>query len=355
MKVTKPWFYDKFVCTADKCTDNCCIGWEIDIDDVSIERFKNAEGEFGERLRSAIHTEGGCPAFALCEGERCALLREDGLCELILNMGENSLCDICALHPRFFGWYNERKNAGIGLCCEEVCRLLFSDKEPLRFVEEEIDEPYEDEFPSDAVSRFWSFQNALIQLLQDRKTDFGKRLNSFADVSMKLQGRLDGICQGGVSAEAFDIGDLLDELFKLYGECESVNSEWEEALKALIDSKAEICAELPTFLSESRDEIWRYEHIAVYTCFRYVMSGIYETDLLSKAYMVCFMVLGSVLLDCLTYIKKGKVSEWDRIINLKLLSKQFEYSEENLQLIFDEAYGNTLISIENLADCFAND
>ena len=80
----RPQFYDKFLCTGDKCTDNCCIGWEIDIDKPAMERFAKIPGEFGERLRSAIHG-GEQPTFALASGDRCALLREDGLCELILH------------------------------------------------------------------------------------------------------------------------------------------------------------------------------------------------------------------------------------------------------------------------------
>lgn len=51
----RPQFYDKFLCIGDKCTDNCCIGWEIDIDKPAMERFAKIPGEFGERLRSAIH------------------------------------------------------------------------------------------------------------------------------------------------------------------------------------------------------------------------------------------------------------------------------------------------------------
>ena len=71
----RPQFYDKFLCTGDKCTDNCCIGWEIDIDKPAMERFAKVPGEFGERLRSAIHG-GKQPTFALASGDRCALLRD---------------------------------------------------------------------------------------------------------------------------------------------------------------------------------------------------------------------------------------------------------------------------------------
>lgn len=60
----RPWFYDKFVCIADRCTDNCCRGWEIDIDEPAMERFRGVPGEFGERLRSAIREQDGQRSFA---------------------------------------------------------------------------------------------------------------------------------------------------------------------------------------------------------------------------------------------------------------------------------------------------
>ena len=36
MKLRIPSYYEEFSCIADKCKDNCCIGWEIDIDEETI-------------------------------------------------------------------------------------------------------------------------------------------------------------------------------------------------------------------------------------------------------------------------------------------------------------------------------
>ena len=51
MILRKPDFYDKFKCTASKCTDTCCIGWEIDIDKDSQEVYRKVAGTFGGRNR----------------------------------------------------------------------------------------------------------------------------------------------------------------------------------------------------------------------------------------------------------------------------------------------------------------
>ena len=132
-----PDFYDAFCCTAERCRHTCCRGWEIDIDADTAARYRAMEGPLGERLRAAIDWSDGA-SFRLTEDERCPFLRADNLCDLIRETGgEDILCDVCALHPRFFTEAGETTFAGLGLCCEEACRLLLQSREPLRFLAED--------------------------------------------------------------------------------------------------------------------------------------------------------------------------------------------------------------------------
>lgn len=356
MKLTKPYFYDDFVCIASRCTDNCCIGWEIDIDERSLMRYKNAEGEFAKRLCEAIHKGGdGVHTFAFGEGERCALLREDGLCELILNMGEDSLCDICALHPRFFGWYNGLKEAGLGLCCEEVCRLLFSDSEPLRFVSEETDEEAEVTCSEPLLQLLSAAREELYGLLRNRAVPLRDRLYSAAVYTRRLQEILDN---GGElpSAElltaADSSGKSLGSLLSLYAEMESISAEWDERLAALTEHIDGIAQAMPGFCERFCCDMWRYEHIAVYFCYRYFLNGVFEGEIVSRMGLVLAAALSVLMMDCLTWLEKGSLTEWDRILNLKLYSKQVEYSEDNLVLMYDAVWDIKELSLQSLAACF---
>ena len=63
MRYLKPHFYDKFVCTAGDCPDTCCAGWQIMIDDASLEKYKNVQGEFGKRLHGSVNWEEECFCF----------------------------------------------------------------------------------------------------------------------------------------------------------------------------------------------------------------------------------------------------------------------------------------------------
>ena len=136
MLTVRPDFYDDFACLASRCRHSCCVGWEIDVDPETLAFYSTLEGPLGRELREKIALK-PTPHFRLTAGERCPFLRGDGLCRLILALGEDSLCDICALHPRFFNEFPGRMEMGLGLCCEEAARLLTGGKGPLRLVIED--------------------------------------------------------------------------------------------------------------------------------------------------------------------------------------------------------------------------
>lgn len=131
-----------FKCIADKCTHSCCIGWEIDVDDYTYEMYENIGSDFGDKIMSCIHTDDeGNHNFILGENDRCPFLNDKGLCDIILELGEDYLSDICREHPRFYvksedvcegckGIFERDEDGyykGYGLCCEEACRIILQD------------------------------------------------------------------------------------------------------------------------------------------------------------------------------------------------------------------------------------
>ena len=120
-----PNYYKDFKCKAGNCLHTCCAGWVIGIDEKSLKRF---EGE--PEVTSKISD--GC--FVLKDNGRCPFLRDDNLCEMILKHGEDFLCDICKEHPRFYNDFDDHTEAGIGLVCEEACRLVLEAEGPFELV-----------------------------------------------------------------------------------------------------------------------------------------------------------------------------------------------------------------------------
>ena len=125
MTIYWPNYYKSFRCKADSCNHTCCAGWVIGIDEDSLKRF---EGD--PDVASKISD--GC--FILREDGRCPFLRDDNLCEMILKHGEDYLCDICKEHPRFYNDCKDHTEAGIGLVCEEACRLVLEADAPFELV-----------------------------------------------------------------------------------------------------------------------------------------------------------------------------------------------------------------------------
>ena len=124
MKLFAPEYYRDFKCIADKCTHSCCIGWEIDVDKKAIKKYSKLNNEYAKEINASI--EGNPPHFRLLDEERCSHLDKNGLCKIILNCGEEYLCDICREHPRFYNYTNYGKEVGIGISCPEACRLILS-------------------------------------------------------------------------------------------------------------------------------------------------------------------------------------------------------------------------------------
>ena len=128
-----PDYYQAFRCVGGSCRHNCCIGWEIDIDPDSAARYAALAGPLGDRLRKNICLE-DTPHFILGQEDRCPFLNDRNLCDLILDLGEASLCQICTDHPRFHNELPGRLETGLGLCCEEAGRLILGKSTPTLLV-----------------------------------------------------------------------------------------------------------------------------------------------------------------------------------------------------------------------------
>ena len=135
-----PKFYKNFLCKADKCKHSCCKGWEIDIDEETAGKYLAMTGELGAEIRQNIGKNEESYFFKLTEDERCPFLQKNGLCKIILNIGEENICEICTMHPRFFTMLDDVELCGVGLSCEKTCELLLGDEKDLVFYIEDTEE-----------------------------------------------------------------------------------------------------------------------------------------------------------------------------------------------------------------------
>ena len=70
MKLYAPSYYKNFKCIADKCKNSCCIGWEIDIDAATLEKYKCLKSGYGVSIMNTVSME-DTPHFVLSADESC--------------------------------------------------------------------------------------------------------------------------------------------------------------------------------------------------------------------------------------------------------------------------------------------
>lgn len=334
MILRMPSYYKKFHCTADKCSDNCCIGWEIDIDKKSLGFYKSIGGDFGKKLDDNISAV-ELPHFILNKDERCPFLNENNLCEIYINLGEDSLCEICTNHPRFFEWYDGIKEGGIGLCCEAAAKIIITSDEPFSYYDTEI--PFEDchEYDNDFFNYLFKIREKIICHINDKSIPLKNRLNNILYFAAECQNRYDNFC--------FEIPDIT------YTEISPKNPNFQEIIKEFLTLEQldeqrlfEKLIDLKYPLKKLPENIINAtENIAVYFIWRHFLKSVYEGEFYSK---VAFTVLSCVVIS-LTFT----AAEMDFTESAVYYSKEIEYSEQNLEQIFDNFYEKFEFSIDKIS------
>ena len=288
MKIYVPEYYRSFKCIAEKCRDNCCIGWGIDIDEVSLEKYKNLKNPEGERILSTIDFSGGASFISDGQG-RCKNLDERGLCRIISALGEGYLCQICRDHPRYFNCVFGRCEGGLGLACEEAARMILSLDHLPEIVEiesDEIDYLWDDE-PCDFA---FSARDILLEVAFDASLPAAekiRRLMSLANRADELIFEINcGIREDSAAADEmlkkapenpldvedfFDVEDFIAESLGIFHGLDLLSEDFGAKLTAALTAASENPAEFLAFLDAAGKK-----HLAPLTYYfihRYFLSA----------------------------------------------------------------------------------
>ena len=299
MKEIVPSYYKKFKCIGSACHHNCCIGWEIDIDPDTMEKYERVGGVFGKILDSSIDREAECPHFILGNNERCPFLNENNLCDIISTLGEDYLCDICKAHPRFNNFLSDRVERGLGLCCEEACRIILSENEP--FTLEITENPHPCGELSDYEAELIAKRDLSLFIISDRSRPISDRIKDISDLEIP----------------PLPVNKWAEYLLSL----EIMSEEW----RALLEKAKSISAPLTYDGYESA-----LENLMCYFVYRYVTNGDYDakTDT-----VIGFCVLCSQIIT--TFWSLFAENTEDKTEICRLFSQEIEYSEENVSAIME--------------------
>ena len=365
MEYIIPHYFDRFRCVAAECEDTCCAGWAIMIDEESLEKYKNMEGAFGNRLRNSIDWENG----SFCQYEkRCAFLNEDNLCDLHIEAGEHMLCNTCKDYPRHMEEYEGLREGSLSLSCIEAAKIILGCQEPVQFIhfEDEVeDEEYED-FDFLLFTKLMDAREKMIKVLQNRDIDIMVRMGLCLELAQKMQDALD-------KEELFQIDDLLEQfgemdeilafqkkadeskigeneycqtvrkMFRIFGQLEVLKDDWPDYVKR---AERQLFGEGQTGFDEKRNtfhsmyglksannEIWSIwlEQLMVYFIFTYFCGSVYDDNIIGKmqtAVVTTFLIQELAVAKCAE--NDGKMT-FDLFVDIAhRVSREIEHSDVNL-------------------------
>ena len=299
MKVISPKYFSQFKCLASNCSNSCCIGWEIDVDAKSLAKYESSQASYAcEICKSIDKTD--TPHFTLLPNGNCPHLDEKGLCKIITTLGEDYLCDICREHPRFYNQTPFGLEVGLGLSCEEACRIILTSSNYREMIEVDSDDTKPEEFDFNPIP----FRNKMLEILARDDLAYEDKLHTLSkefDVSTQILSDKDWI-------------DLLNSLEYLKADHKRLFSCYSSSSKTAACNQAYL------------------ERAFAYFIYRHVTKA--QSSFEIKQYLGLCLFLEKLLSSI---IESQNICKLKQIIPIAIIiSEEIEYNEDNVEQILFE-------------------
>lgn len=359
MYYRKPHYYDKFSCTAEQCLDTCCAGWQIVIDENSLEKYSNVSGDFGIRLLNSINWREGI--FEQYE-KRCSFLNAENLCDIYKELGADALCDTCRLYPRHIEEFENLREFSLSLSCPVAAKMILQCQEPVRFLEEEdekeeCEEDFED-FDFLLFDCLLEVREKLFSIVQNRTIPIEKRMYCVLKIAKNLQTALDEgeLFERDFMAEielclqekAEDFSGNLYEIVRAFRKdllrLEVLREEWKTNLKAAdnlfqkgetwyVEKRDRYKAEIKNTIGQEQWDIYK-EQLLMFFLYTYFCGAVYDDMIYSKGVL---SVISVFWIEEITFwswaADEGQIEEKNLLETAYRYAREIEHSDENLNLL----------------------
>lgn len=287
-----PTIYHKFQCKADQCENTCCQLWTIDIDEPNAERYHSMTGSLGESLRQAITVDDEGSHFIFSKAQpMCPLLNEKGLCKVVLELGEEGLCDTCHMHPRFYKYIEDLELCGVGLSCEASVELL-AQQEPMDFLLFTIEDDHNEFKPEERLT--------LHNIFELLAFDLDPNLFQYTPKPSKQS---------------------FKELLDLYKQTEPIDENWTAQVNTLSSKLDQLIASVQTYIQQ--EDMSLFNKVYQYILYR-------QIDMLSDYSLESILAYAK---DGTDYILIASALEGQPLKQVARWSQQIEYDEDNVELL----------------------
>ena len=368
MRYVKPYYYNDFKCIADKCPDTCCAGWQIVIDDESLEKYSNEKDEFSYRLKNSI--DWGEGVFFQNNG-RCAMLNDNNLCDLVTAKGEGGLCRTCHMYPRHIEEFEGVREYSLSLSCPVAARIILEDTNKLVFdIEENEDiDPLEEEFEDFDFFMYTQLEQArdvIFEIIQNRDLSVDMRMSYIMDMARKFQNavdeqevyRMEEIADEykpleGEILQASEIEQISDNIrfekvksaYELFKELEVLRQDWPEIIE---DLKKNLYNGICEDYSKIRDEFYNdfvkgisadrwgifKEQLLMFFVYTYFLGSVYDDLVYSKLALSTFSVCFIEEIIVSEWLKNNKQITLEKCIEISYrYAREVEHSDDNLNIL----------------------
>ena len=318
MRIIKPAYFDSFHCIASRCPDSCCKEWDVLVDTDKAAFYRGLPGELGDHLRQVLKDEDG-ETYMTIENRRCPMWREDGLCRIQAELGEEALSKTCRDFPRLTHDYGDFVEYGLELSCPEAARIILDTPQPA-FVTEDAAGGEAPDYDAADMEILLRTRDAARMLLSDDTYTVAQRLTLLLFYTYQAQSELNS---ADISPNQ-DSNALLEhakkyarpgdptEILRFFKGLEILTPEWAVRLNAPVPAP------------------WEPRHLTLARYFvdRYWLQAISDFDLVSRGKLA--------VISCIAI----KLLGGDLVQTAQLYSKEIENSIENVEAILDAAYEN---------------
>jgi len=355
MRIVKQKFFDEFACAADKCQDTCCKGWEICIDDDTASFYRGYKGKLKEIIDNSVDFDESIIKYN--EDGRCCLLRDDGLCTLVREIGEEALCDTCHMYPRHVEEYEDVREWSLAISCPVAAHMILTSEDNEYIItENDNEDPLEDDFEDFDFILFdnlLSSRDVMFSILGNKKLKISERAGLVLEFSKRLQEFYDSgdyfFMEDAIedfSSEEFLLQNaseyelvfskMVNDNFEILEELEQLGDDWDDIL-ALIESYPDNAVHEDFIEGVSKERhLKMLENLFNALLFTYYLGSIYNGMIYGYTKMSLF---GVIIIDALALSKSKKlkrkitIGEYEEI--LYKYSRETEHSDDNIGTLLE--------------------
>lgn len=362
MKIKTPHYYENFKCIASACSDSCCAGWEVDLDDEAFERYEKVEGSFGDRLRSEM-SEAGERHFIIHD-KRCPFLNNENLCDIYTQLGQENLCRTCTNFPRCYEEYGSTMEMALSMACPEVVRLMLESKKHISFNvtdDHKAVSHYNDIHP-ELYMTLSTARDCIFGILKSKEYNILDKLFLIVSLGDELErfvvkekcGKMTKVLRAYGDCDSVQLKlaalrkkycryskytDNIMSYLKIIRNCECISKKWINMLDMLEHElempDGKIKDDYRAFFEQAKEWEEEYEYFLENLTYRYFLRGVFDYHIADKTRFLAFMYLFLISLDMAWQKENKTLTIKDRMYIMQTLSKEIEHSDENMALLWD--------------------